>query len=130
MQRSHNNGNFKNPCYNASKQFQLEDNTMPFAQKLSTLRNERGLTQQEMANLIGSDEHAQVRNSLHDRILDWMDTTRDPFRGPVWANRPWRGDIQGWKGSGKTRPRKDDGYEPRMLLYGTGLPVDKWEYDK
>ncbi|MFP4347546.1 MAG: helix-turn-helix domain-containing protein [Thermodesulfobacteriota bacterium] len=26
---------------------------MPFAQKLSTLRNERGLTQQEMANLIG-----------------------------------------------------------------------------
>ena len=26
---------------------------MPFAQKLSTLRNERGLTQQEMANLVG-----------------------------------------------------------------------------
>jgi transcriptional regulator with XRE-family HTH domain len=53
MQRSHNNGDFKKPCYNPSNQFQLEDDAMPFAQKLSTLRNERGLTQQEMANLIG-----------------------------------------------------------------------------
>ena len=26
---------------------------MPFAEKLSKLRNERGLTQQEMANLVG-----------------------------------------------------------------------------
>ena len=33
---------------------------MPFAQKLSTLRNERGLTQQEMASLIGVGI-AQVR---------------------------------------------------------------------
>jgi transcriptional regulator with XRE-family HTH domain len=53
MQRSHNNGDLKNPCYNASNQFQLEDRNMPFSQKLSTLRNERGLTQQEMASLIG-----------------------------------------------------------------------------
>ena len=37
MQRSHNNGDFKNPCSNASNQFQLEDSTMPFAQKLSKL---------------------------------------------------------------------------------------------
>jgi transcriptional regulator with XRE-family HTH domain len=53
MQRSHNNGNLKKPCYNTSNQFQLEDSTMPFSQKLSKLRNERGLTQQEMASLIG-----------------------------------------------------------------------------
>jgi transcriptional regulator with XRE-family HTH domain len=31
----------------------VEDSAMPFAQKLSKLRNERGLTQQEMAGLIG-----------------------------------------------------------------------------
>jgi transcriptional regulator with XRE-family HTH domain len=31
----------------------LKDGAMPFAQKLSKLRNERGLTQQEMASLIG-----------------------------------------------------------------------------
>ena len=53
MRRSHNNADFKNPCYNASKQNQLEDCVMPFAEKLSKLRNERGLTQQEMASLIG-----------------------------------------------------------------------------
>ena len=53
MHRSHNNANSKNPCYNASKQNQLEDCAMPFAEKLSKLRNERGLTQQEMAGLVG-----------------------------------------------------------------------------
>ena len=53
MQRSHNNGDLKNPCYNTSNQIQLEDSAMPFAQKLSKLRNERGLTQKEMAGLIG-----------------------------------------------------------------------------
>lgn len=53
MQRSHNNGDLKNPCYNCSNQFQLEDDAMPFAQKLSKLRNERGMTQQELAGLIG-----------------------------------------------------------------------------
>lgn len=53
MKQSHNNGEPKNPCYNASNQYGLEDNTMPFSEKLSKLRNERGLTQQEMAKLIG-----------------------------------------------------------------------------
>lgn len=53
MKRSHNNGNSKNPCYNASNLYRLEDCTMPFAEKLSKLRNERGLTQQEMSKLIG-----------------------------------------------------------------------------
>ena len=43
MHRSHDNADFKNPCYNASKQNQPEDCTMPFAEKLSKLRNERGL---------------------------------------------------------------------------------------
>ena len=53
MQRSHNNGDFKNPCYNASNRSHLEDDAMPFAQKLSKLRNERGMTQQELAGLVG-----------------------------------------------------------------------------
>jgi transcriptional regulator with XRE-family HTH domain len=35
------------------KKDQLVDCSMSFAEKLSKLRNERGLTQQEMANLIG-----------------------------------------------------------------------------
>jgi len=84
---------------------------------------------QEMANLIDSAEHAVVRDRLHDRVLAWMNRTRDPFRGPVWERRPWRSNpAQRW--GGPTRPRPDDGYEPRVLLYETGLPVEKWEYAK
>ena len=36
---------------------------MPFAEKLSKLRNERGLTQQEMASLVGVGI-AQIKMSL------------------------------------------------------------------
>ena len=86
---------------------------------------------QEMINLIDSPEHVEVRDHLHDKILEWMDETRDVFRGPIWERRPWRKKRRmGWNGSGKTRPRRDDGYEPRVLLYETGLPVEKWEYEK
>ena len=53
MNRSHNNENSKKSCYSAPNQYQLEDCTMPFAEKLSKFRNERGMTQQEMAKLIG-----------------------------------------------------------------------------
>ncbi len=53
MKRSHNQGNTKNPCYNTSNQHGMEDNIMAFAEKISKLRNERGLTQQDMANMIG-----------------------------------------------------------------------------
>jgi len=56
-----------------------------------------------------------------------MNRTRDPLRGPVWERRPWRQDCRmQWHGS--TRPRPDDGYEPRVLLFRTGMPVEKWEY--
>jgi len=86
---------------------------------------------QEMINLIDSPQHEEIRDHLHDKILEWMDKTRDVFRGPIWERRPWKKKRRmRWNGSGKTRPRPDDGYEPRVLLYETGLPVEKWEYDK
>ena len=47
---------------------------------------------EEMTNLIGSEEYAKTRDGLHDEILDWMDRTRDPFRGPIWERRPWKKD--------------------------------------
>ncbi len=81
----------------------------------------------EMANLIESPAHAALRDDLHDRLLAWMNRTRDPLRGPIWERRPWRQDCR-MQWSGPTRPRPDDGYEPRVLLYRTGLPVEKWEY--
>jgi len=75
----------------------------------------------EMTNLITSAEHADVRNRLHERLLDWMNDTRDPFRGYVWDQRPWRTD--GLDKGGMTRQRPPDGYLPSQLDYETGLPI-------
>ncbi len=79
----------------------------------------------EMNNLIDSEEHAALRNGLHDRLLTWMNDTRDPFRGYYWERRPWRDDAckADWRYTGMTRQREDDGYEPRMLDYVTGLEM-------
>ena len=79
----------------------------------------------EMVNLIHSEEHAGIRNSLHDRILDWMNHTRDPFRGYYWERRPWRVDAgeATWQCAGMTRQREPDEGEKRQLDYNTGLEM-------
>jgi len=84
----------------------------------------------ELVNQIHNPDYIEVRDTLHKRILDWMDKSRDPFRGYIWTHRMWSKEQQRWRGAGMTRPRPDDGYEPRVLLYETGLPVEKWEYEK
>ena len=67
----------------------------------------------EMNNLILSEQHASLRNQLHDRLLDWMNASRDPFRGYYWGHRPWRPDYpETWQFTGMTRQRKCDGYLP------------------
>lgn len=79
---------------------------------------------QEMRNLIGSPEHAAKRNELHDRLIDWIYRTRDPFRGYYWRRRSWRPDqVASYNDLGMTRQREDDGYEPRQLVYETGLEM-------
>jgi uncharacterized sulfatase len=81
----------------------------------------------ELANLIASPEHAALRDSLHDRLLEWMNESRDPFRGYYWERRPWRTDARPatWDYTLMTRQREDDpDYEPRQLDYGTGLPME------
>jgi hypothetical protein len=47
-----------------------------------------------MNNLIHAQEHAATRDQLHDRLLEWMNTSRE-----------------------------DDGYLPRELDYDTGLTM-------
>ncbi len=81
----------------------------------------------EMENLIHSPRHTQRRNDLHDAILDWMNTTRDPFRGYYWERRPWREDAAeaSWDYTGMTRQRENEPYEPRQLDYDTGLEMDR-----
>jgi uncharacterized sulfatase len=78
----------------------------------------------EMHNLINSSEHKVIRDSLHDRLIDWMAQTRDPFRGYYWGQRPWRPDyVASWKGQGMMRNDEYDGYLPLELEYETGLNI-------
>lgn len=80
----------------------------------------------EMKNLIVSPDHKTIRNRLHDRLLDWMNDTRDPFRGYYWENRSWREDARKptWDYTGMTRQRMESSdYEPRQLDYATGMEI-------
>lgn len=79
----------------------------------------------EMTNLIDSPDHSEIRNHLHDVVLNWMNETRDPFRGYYWERRPWRTDARPatWDYTLMTRQRENEEYEPRQLDYGTGLPM-------
>jgi arylsulfatase A-like enzyme len=82
----------------------------------------------EMHNLIDSEEHAEIRDRLHDAILNMMNETRDPFRGWVWEQRPWRKNMVSpsvrWK-EGMTRQRVDSAFEERQLNYMTGLTMEE-----
>lgn len=86
----------------------------------------------EMTNLIDSPEYAEVRDRLHDRILDWMNQTRDPFRGYYWERRPWRNDARPatWDYTGFTRQRENEEYEPRQFDYNTGLEMTEATREK
>ena len=79
----------------------------------------------EMVNLIESPGYQVHRDRLHNQILNWMNTTRDPFRSYYWEHRPWRDDARPatWGYTGMTRQRENEEYEPRQLDYATGLPM-------
>ena len=71
----------------------------------------------ENNNLICCEETRDVRDSLHDALLTWMNETRDPFRGYYWHTRPWRKDAPAptWRYTGYTRQRENEDYEPIVL---------------
>lgn len=74
-------------------------------------------------NLIDDPEHACVRDALHDRILCWMNESRDPFRGYQWKCRPWRDAAPDWEVDGYTRQKENEPGEQRQLDYDTGLEM-------
>lgn len=80
---------------------------------------------QEMVNRIHDPGCSAERDRLHDAILDWMNTTRDPFRGYYWERRPWRTDARPatWAYTRMTRQRENEEYEPRQLDYDTGVEM-------
>jgi len=84
---------------------------------------------QELRNRIDDAETAEIRDALHDRLIEWMGDTRDPLRGPHWKTREWRV-ASGSTWGGPTRPRPADGYNPHTLLYDTAEKIDKLVYDK
>jgi len=77
----------------------------------------------EMINLISDVKYSKIRDSLHDKLLNWMNKTRDPFRGYYWERRPWRKDAHkaSWSYTLMTRQRENEEYEPKQLDYLTGL---------
>ncbi|MBR0464387.1 MAG: sulfatase-like hydrolase/transferase [Clostridia bacterium] len=80
----------------------------------------------DLRNVIDDGAYAEIRDRLHDEIIDWMNRTRDPFRGYQWQCRPWRGDkTPSWNVDGYTRQRDNDPGEYRQLDYDTGLPMEK-----
>lgn len=81
----------------------------------------------EMVNLIYTEdpELQKIRNDLHMKLLDEMYRTRDPFRGYYWEDRPWHKMERTWGSRGMTRQRENEEYEPRQLVYETGLVMDE-----
>ena len=80
----------------------------------------------DLNNRIGDPSVAEQRNALHDELTDWMNRTRDPFRGYQWICRPWREDkTPSWDVDGFTRQRDNDPGEYRQLDYSTGLPMEE-----
>jgi len=91
-----------------------------YTDELYDLKNDPG----EMENLINSENYIDIREKLHDKLLDWMAETRDPFRGPIWERRQWKKELK-LKWNGETRLRPDDGYSPQVFDYLTGTPPKK-----
>lgn len=78
----------------------------------------------EVHNLIVDNDYADVRDHLHDQLLDFMNRTRDLYRGYQWAARSWRKDKKPvWENDGYTRQPENEENEPRQLDYNTGLPM-------
>ncbi len=86
------------------------------------LQNDKG----EVTNLIQNVKYEKKRNELHDKLLDWMNETRDPFRGYYWERRVWRKDAKeaSWDYTGMTRQRLTEKDEVTQLDYNTGLPIE------
>ncbi|MEI8241685.1 MAG: sulfatase-like hydrolase/transferase [bacterium] len=83
----------------------------------------------EMRNLIESTANRAARDALHDRLIAWMNETRDPFRGICWHRRPWRPDAPPatWHYSKGNRHRGIECDEKNLLSYDTGLPGPRLE---
>ncbi|QQO07895.1 sulfatase-like hydrolase/transferase [Breznakiella homolactica] len=79
----------------------------------------------EMNNLINDPDKKELRDTLHQRIIDFMNNTRDPYRGYQWEVRPWNSAYRrpSWEVDGFTRQRPAGPGEQIQLDYDTGLEI-------
>ena len=82
----------------------------------------------EMNNLLLDPAYKEKRNELHDAVLNWMNETRDPFRGYYWERRPWREDAREatWDYTRMTRQRVTEEDQVGQLDYATGMPITEF----
>lgn len=92
---------------------------LDYGDELYDLKNDPG----EMKNLIDDPNINDVRDDLHQRLLSMMNASRDPFRGPLWADRGWSGVTVPPGIGGNRRPRPKDGFHPVPFNYNTGMPA-------
>ena len=85
----------------------------------------------ELRNAVNDPAYAAVRERMHRQLVQWMNRTRDPLRGPHWMRRAWNGCDNHSTWGGPTRPRPfDERWMPKTLLYDSGEVVDRYEYEK
>lgn len=85
----------------------------------------------ELRNRIGDAGVATERDRLHAVLIQWMNRTRDPLRGPHWLRRSWSNHETASTWGGPTRPRpNDEAWFPKSLLYDTGEVITQYEYGK
>jgi uncharacterized sulfatase len=79
----------------------------------------------EEINLIENKLLKETRNRLHDRLLGWMNESRDPFRGYHWECRPWRDDARkpSYMYTAMTRQKFPEPGEKTQLDYATGMEI-------
>lgn len=89
-----------------------------------------GKDPEEMINLIEDEAYIIIRNKLHDSLLNWMNETRDPFRGYYWERRPWRSDarIPSWNYTGYCRQKQPDYDELPEYAYSTARIFETASY--
>ncbi len=79
----------------------------------------------EMKNLITDESSKEIRDNLHNRIIEFMNDTRDPYRGYQWKVRPWNKETEkpDWEVDYCTRQRPAATGELIQLDYDTGLEI-------
>ena len=94
----------------------------PSLPSLSSVKDLRMIKRRQIVFIMTDTQ----RWDMIDCMIDWMNETRDPFRGYYWARRPWRKNAPAasWAFTNYTRQREEDEkFEPRQLDYLTGLEM-------